>query len=172
MPSGPTMASARAIMPNWSRSSALSRARPVASSAAMKRKCEGWAKGGQCEINRDFMSKTCPTSCGTCKPVGYDKVEMCGQWARSGECKKNPSMILPTCLRTYGSSGARARPAPTPAPLAAAPPPRAPAGQDQGNQQLSRAASDQACSTERPPGPESTNHKPSLSTRRTGEEDG
>ena len=62
---------------------------------------------------------------------------------------------------------ARAMSEPAPAALAAPPVPRPSAGQGQGDPPPPRAASDQACSTERPPGPESARRADLPQTRPT-----
>jgi len=73
-------------------------------------KCQFWSKTGECDKNKDWMSKNCAGSCAksNCNQVVVkvkkceDHESQCSTWKSSGECDKNPDYMLWKCTKSCG----------------------------------------------------------------------
>lgn len=63
--------------------------------------CPAWAKAGECDKNRLFMSDSCKLSCGLC-PGCTDSERSCPTWAKDGECEKNRKYMSESCRLSCG----------------------------------------------------------------------
>ncbi|EOD05291.1 hypothetical protein EMIHUDRAFT_245354 [Emiliania huxleyi CCMP1516] len=56
--------------------------------------CAHWANGGDCwGENATTVIKTCPASCGICRPGCEDSHPECRHWAQDGECYSNSGPV-------------------------------------------------------------------------------
>ena len=56
--------------------------------------CAHWANGGDCwGENATTVIKTCPASCGICRPGCEDLEPECRHWAQDGECYSNSGPV-------------------------------------------------------------------------------
>ena len=74
--------------------------------------CPGWAKSGQCDVNRAYMHTSCRLSCGMCTPDNNPDAEPpcrnsspdrdCEYWSTMGECDANADFMRTACARSCG----------------------------------------------------------------------
>ncbi|XP_028518481.1 putative tyrosinase-like protein tyr-3 [Exaiptasia diaphana] len=73
-------------------------------------KCVKWARKGECQKNKKWMSDHCQRSCKICndqtsvttpnkKCIDTNKVQ-CPLWAKNGECSKNKAWMLKNCSKS------------------------------------------------------------------------
>lgn len=75
-------------------------------------RCIDWATAGECSKNEQYMTRSCPRSCGICsgspaapaaaEPTAQlvDHNKSCKQWAMAGECTKNHDYMAKACAHS------------------------------------------------------------------------
>uniref|UniRef100_A0A0N5BLV9 peroxidase n=1 Tax=Strongyloides papillosus TaxID=174720 RepID=A0A0N5BLV9_STREA len=61
--------------------------------------CKFWSNIGECQSNKDWMTKNCPISCNLCNgsAICIDRHRLCGFWTAINECETNAVWMLSNC---------------------------------------------------------------------------